>query len=90
MHLKIHGRPNLFNERTENLSLIKRYLLYPFLYGFYGFSSFFTTLLIAKTIGYLWGSINNFYIETDDIYLSLIGYVLVFLIRFLENFKEEE
>ncbi len=68
---------------------IKNYFLLPVRSGLFGFSSFFVVLIISKYLGYLIGSMGVFKVDLEDVTLSLLGFVLVFLIRFLENFKEE-
>ena len=68
----------------------KQYLLNPLKSGLFGFAIFFTILLVVKLFSYAIGTYNFFVIEITDIELSLIGFVLLFLIRELENFKEKE
>ena len=70
-------------------SFILNYLLYPILSGILGFVSFFIVLAAAKYLGSLIGTSGSFQIEGEDFLLSLMGFVFVFLIKFLENFKEE-
>jgi hypothetical protein len=85
---------NLEKEEGKNsaISIIKwkQYLLSPLKSGLFGFAMFFTILLIVKLFSYAIGTYNFFVIEISDIELSLIGFVLLFLIRELENFKEKE
>lgn len=69
------------------LESIKRLFLYPLRSGIFGFSMFFTILLTTKFISSVIGTVNEFSVEIDDVWISSIGFVLVFLIRFLENFK---
>lgn len=69
---------------------IKNYLLQPIKSGLFGFSIFITILLLVKLFSYVIGTYNYLTIEMTDIELSFIGFVLLFLIRFLENFKETE
>jgi len=66
----------------------KNFISEPIKSGLFGFSIFITILIIVKLFSYFIGSYNYFAIEITDIELSLIGFVLMFLIRFLENFKE--
>ncbi len=69
---------------------MKNYLIEPTKSGLFGFSIFITILIIVKLFSYAIGTYNYFAIEITDIELSLIGFVLLFLIRFLENFKEQD
>mgnify|MGYP001160708266 CR=1 FL=1 len=75
--------------RKRNLSA-KQYFVEPLKSGLLGFAIFVTILIIVKLFSYAIGSYNNFTLEISDIQLSLVGFVLLFLIRFLENFKEKE
>ncbi|MCF8419952.1 MAG: hypothetical protein K9G63_13790 [Melioribacteraceae bacterium] len=67
---------------------VKKYFIKPISSGLLGFVSFFSILVITKFLAYVLKTQPDFKIESGDIFLSLIGFVLVFLIRFLENFKE--
>lgn len=68
----------------------KNMVLAPLKSGICGFAIFITILIIVKLFSYLIGTYNYFSIEITDVQLSLIGFVLLFLIRFLENFKETD
>ncbi len=68
----------------------KNHLVEPIKSGLFGFSIFITILIIVKLFSYAIGSYDYVTIEITDIELSFIGFVLLFLIRFLENFKEQE
>jgi hypothetical protein len=70
-------------------SLLKNYILLPLKSGIFGFAIFITILLVVKLFSYLFGTYSYFAIEISDIELSGIGFVLLFLIRLLENFKEK-
>ncbi len=77
---------------TKRISLKEKlyeYVALPLLSGFYGFAIFFTTLIFAKWIGSLIGSIPNFVIEIEDAEMSILGFFFLFLIRFLKNFTPE-
>ena len=69
---------------------LKTLLLEPLKSGLFGFAIFFTILLSVKLFSYLIGTYNTFVVEITDIELSSIGFVLLFLIRELENFKEDD
>jgi hypothetical protein len=68
----------------------KQYLLNPLKSGLFGFAIFFTILLAVKLFSYTIGTYSFFAIEITDIELSSIGFVLLFLIKELENFKEDD
>lgn len=69
--------------------LLNSFFLLPLKSGLTGFAVFFTILVATKFLGFLLGSQPTFQIVLDDVFLSLIGFVLFFLIRFLENLKEK-
>ncbi len=66
------------------------YIVNPIKSGIFGFSAFFSILLVTKLFSYWIGTYDNFTVDLDDVILSVIGFILVFLIKFLENFKQEE
>ncbi len=68
--------------------VLVNYFLKPVRSGLFGFSAFFTVLLISKYLGFLIGSLQSFVVDIEDVTLSLLGFFLVFLIKFLENFKD--
>ena len=75
---------------SVSLLKLQDYVWQPIKSGLFGFAIFFTILLAVKLFSYTIGTYNTFAIEITDIELSSIGFVLLFLIRELENFKEEE
>lgn len=74
----------------ELKSFLNLYVLHPLKGGLWGFVIFFVLLLMVKYLGYVIGSQNEFLVDQTDLILSMVGFVLVFLIRLLENFKEKE
>lgn len=66
------------------------YLIAPVLSGLWGFAIFFSTLLVAKGLGFLVGSIQQFNIELADAEMSILGFVFLFLIRFLKNYLPKD
>lgn len=75
---------------TETSSFINKYIFKPITSGGLGFASFLFVLILTKLISVMVGTLSTFIIEFDDLLLSLIGFILLFLIRFLENFREKE
>lgn len=57
--------------------------------GMAGFAGFFSVLIFTKFVASLIGTVDTFYVNFDDVILSSIGFVLIALIKILENFKEE-
>ncbi len=70
-------------------TFILRYILFPVRSGILGFISFFVVLSTAKYFGWLLGTTMSFEIDGEDMMLSSMGFILVFLIKFLENFNEK-
>jgi len=66
-----------------------RFIYYPLRAGLFGFSLFFTTIFISKYVGYLVKNTQIFKIDINDVILSLLGFILLGLIKFLENIKSE-
>lgn len=60
----------------------------PALAGLYGYAIFFTVLLLCKWIGCMIDSSNGFNVAVEDLLIAIIGFVLLFVIRLLENFQK--
>ncbi|MCK9210874.1 MAG: hypothetical protein M0P61_08580 [Ignavibacteriaceae bacterium] len=67
--------------------ILLAYIFYPIRAGLFGFALFFTTIFISKYIGYFVNNTEEFYVDMNDVILSLLGFVLLCLIKFLENLK---
>lgn len=78
-----------YNGKNSIFYAVKDYILSPFAAGVFGFIAFFCILIVTKFFSYLIGSHETLALDWNDAFLSSIGFILVFLIRFLENFKEE-
>lgn len=63
------------------------FIYYPIRAGLFGFSLFFTTIFLSKYIGFAVKNSNEFRIDINDVVLSLLGFILLGLIKLLENFK---
>lgn len=73
-------------EKSKVIQILMNYGFYPLRAGLFGFSAFFTAVLIAKYIGVLVGSSVSFSVDLTDVFFSSMGFFLIFAIRFLENF----
>jgi hypothetical protein len=73
--------------RSSGFELITRFFLLPLRSGLYGFAAFFTLLIAAKFFWYLIGHKDWFNVTTDDVSLSLLGFAIVFVVRFAQNFR---
>ncbi|MCL4549643.1 MAG: hypothetical protein M1495_13850 [Bacteroidetes bacterium] len=71
-------------------STFQKFVLNPIKSGLLGFLLFFVVLVITKYLGKLIGSAANVTIDPEDFLLSSIGFIMFFLIKFLENFSGEK
>ncbi|MDA3861173.1 MAG: hypothetical protein PF445_08090 [Melioribacteraceae bacterium] len=78
------------NVKKNGSFSVKNFLVEPIKSGLFGFAIFITILIAVKLFSYAIGTYDFFALEITDIELSFIGFVLLFLIRFLENFKEKD
>lgn len=58
--------------------------------GMAGFVIFFSILVFTKLLGSMVGAQYKFSLAVEDILLSVIGFVLLFLIKILENFRPKK
>ena len=61
----------------------------PFVSGLYGFAAFFTVLIFTKGITYLLGFTEQYIVSSDDVLFSILGFVLVFLIKLFDIIKHK-
>jgi len=76
--------------RLNSKEKLYQFVALPLLSGLYGFAIFFTTLIIAKWLGCLVGSMPEFLIDVVDAEMSILGFFFLFLIRFLKNFTPDK
>ena len=65
------------------------FLFKPFVSGLYGFAAFFTVLIFTKGITYLIGFTEQYIVSSDDVLFSILGFVLVFLIKLFDCIKQK-
>ena len=63
-------------------------ILRPLANGLLGFVLFFVIILALKILSNTLDPAGTILIETEDLLLAMIGFVLLFLISFLKNFQE--
>ena len=80
-----HNTINL--KETKLVKMLNSYVVYPLKFGLYGFASFFTVLIVIKALMYLTGSEKLFVINLDDVLLSFLGFVSLFVVRIIQNLK---
>ena len=61
----------------------------PFFSGLYGFAAFFTVLIFTKGLTYLFGFTEQYIVSSEDVLFSILGFVLVFLIKLFDNIKHK-
>lgn len=75
---------------TTKKTFYSSFLFQPLLHGVGGFFLFFSILLLTKALAYWLGTQPSFKIEMEDVILSLVGFILLGLIRILDNFRSKE
>ncbi len=76
-----------YTKKISGEILLSDYIRIPLRYGMMGLGIMFLLTTSMKYFGYLAGTIDEFSIGTDELMLSTIGFVFLFLIRFLANYK---
>ncbi len=77
-----------FEKTRESRKSLPIILLKSISSGMLGFMGFLAVLLATKYLGYISGSVNTFKIETEDLFLCLIGFIFSFLIKILSSYQE--
>lgn len=75
--------------KTSGKGFVKNYILKPLFSGFVGFTIFFAILIITKTFAYSLGIRETLSIGVNDLILSSIGFVLLFVIRIVNRIKSD-
>jgi hypothetical protein len=78
--------------KVENgavFSFLNNFFLKPFKSGLYGFAAFFTVLIMTKGMSYLLGFTTEYVVNNEDVLFSLLGLIIVFLIKLTENIKHK-
>lgn len=73
----------------RNNKKIRQFLFKPLLAGLYGYAAFFTVLLLCKWMGCIIDSRQIFKVDNVDLLIAMVGFLLLFSIRFLENFSNK-
>ena len=68
-------------------SFLINFFVKPFKTGLYGFAGFFTVLIFTKGISYILGLAKEYIVSSEDVLFSLLGLVIVFLIKLTENIR---
>lgn len=67
-------------------SFLQKYVIKPVCCGFGGFMLFLGLMALLKLLSSWLSPQNSFSIDSEDVLLSMVGFVLMFLIDFLKNF----
>lgn len=78
------------NNSTEKQLSITKICTKCIISGIWGFVIFLLTIIVSKYVGFLIHSFPNADLYGEDYLLAMIGFVLMFLIKFLEQFKNTE
>lgn len=76
-----------YSNKISGNIVVSDYIRLPLRYGITGFVLLLVVSTLMKLIGYLAGTISTFKFDGNEILLSIIGFIFLFLIRFLANFK---
>ena len=71
-------------------SILKRYCISPIRCGLGGFFIFLLVICVTKLLGTIFGGNVKFIFEKEDLLLALIGFVMFFVIRLLNNINEKK
>lgn len=70
-------------------SKVHAFVLKPLLAGFLGFGMFLLILFVLKLVRNLVLGENDPLFEGEDLLLATIGFILMWLLEFLKNFKTQ-
>ena len=80
-------KSDLIQKSPDIFQILVNYIFNPMKFGLVGFSLAFTLLIIVKTFSYLLKYNSVFTVGINDVSLSFFGFLIVFMVRFLQNFK---
>ncbi len=66
-------------------NFFNKFIVEPLGSGLFGFAVFFSVLIITKFVAFAFGVQQAFFIDFNDVLLSLIGFILLVAIKLLEN-----
>lgn len=78
----------LIESNAQIINRFKLFVLKPIFIGLFTFSIFFTTILITKILMYAFNEHAVFNLNIYDIFFSLIGFGLGFLIEFILRMRK--
>ncbi len=78
----------LAKDKKERGNMLKCFMYQPVCSGILGFILFFSVIFIVKLLSYFIGSLSSFSFDIYDLILAGLGFILSFLIKFLNNYKQ--
>ncbi|MBZ0181886.1 MAG: hypothetical protein K8F60_05475 [Melioribacteraceae bacterium] len=75
-------------KKSKAKELINKFAWQPLKSGLIGFIAFFVVLVVTKLLSFLIGTRDIFHIEVEDLTVSFIGFILLYLFTFVEQFKD--
>jgi hypothetical protein len=87
--LEAISKKSVVKKGSKTPFIVNRFIISPLKAGFSGFAIFFTVLIFTKLVAYGFGIYPSFEMDINDVWLSLIGFLLLFLIRLLENLSNK-
>ncbi len=86
----------IINEESEKIikstssviSILINYVIIPSSYGLYGFAAFFSVLIITKFFVLIFDDRALFTTNIGDILLSIIGFIIAYVLKLIENSKK--
>ena len=76
-------------ENRAFFSFLINFLIKPIKSGLYGFTAFFVVLVLAKSILYFSGFSDEYILNGEDVLFSLLGLILVFMVKLVESIKNQ-
>ncbi len=71
-------------------NVFNKYCISPVRCGIGGFAIFLVVVVATKLLAAIFGSGSGFDLEKEDIFLSLLGFVMFFAIKILNNINEKK
>ena len=86
----------IINEESEKIikgtasvtSILINYIVIPASYGLYGFAAFFSILITTKFFVVLFDDAAFFTTNIGDILLSIVGFIIAYVFKLIENSKK--
>jgi hypothetical protein len=84
-----NGLSQILMKKEFVLKMINKFIIHPINEGIFGFSIFLTIIFVRGYIYYLMGYKANYMIRSSDIIFSSVGFICLFLVDILSNYKKD-